>query len=76
MIPQGFEADLTRKFEALERRMAHLETQMAVNGVHHETVETGLSEIRETMRWIVRLIIGSVIVAALAFAVKGGFNLL
>lgn len=38
-----------------------------------ETITKGLGEVQGTLRWIGRTIIGAILVAAIAFMIKGGF---
>jgi hypothetical protein len=56
----------------LERRIATLETRSAVDDVHRSNVADRLGAIEETLRWLVRLIIGGLLMSALAYAVQGG----
>ncbi|SEM47073.1 hypothetical protein SAMN04488003_101226 [Loktanella fryxellensis] len=58
--------------EAIERRLAELETHNAVNTVHRTNVADRLGAIEDTLRWLVRLIIGTLMVAGLTLAVQGG----
>jgi hypothetical protein len=56
----------------LERRIATLETRSAVDDVHRSNVADRLGAIEETLRWLVRLIIGGLLMSALAYEVQGG----
>jgi hypothetical protein len=56
----------------LERRIATLETRSAVDDVHRSNVAGRLGAIEETLRWLVRLIIGGLLMSALAYEVQGG----
>jgi hypothetical protein len=56
----------------IERRINALETRNAVDDVHRNNVGTRLGAIEETLRWLVRLIIGGLVMAALTYAVQGG----
>lgn len=56
----------------VERRFSALETRNAVDDVHRNNVSVRLSAIEETPRWLVRLIIGGLLMAALTYAVQGG----
>lgn len=59
----------------LERRIVHIERQMAVEEVHRMNVETRLKAIEETLKWLVRLVVGAMVMAATAYALQGGFRL-
>lgn len=61
--------------KTLEKRMATVETQSAVDEVHRVNVESRLSAIEDTLKWLVRLILGALILGALAFALGGGLGL-
>ncbi len=57
----------------LERRIVALETRNAVDEVHRINVSDRLSAIEDALKWLVRLIIGGLLMAALTYAVQGGF---
>lgn len=58
-----------------EDRLAALETRNAVDEVHRQNVSIRLSAIEDTLKWLVRLMIGGLIVAGLTYALNGGFAL-
>lgn len=55
-----------------ERRVSALETRTAVDEVHRAAVEKRLAGIEDALRWLVRLIIGALVMAIIAFALRGG----
>jgi hypothetical protein len=57
----------------IEHRLFQLETRSAVEDVHRSNVESRLSAIEDTLKWLVRLIIGALLLGAVAYALKGGF---
>ena len=59
----------------IEHRLFQLETRSAVEDVHRSNVEVRLSAIEDTLNWLVRLVIGALLMAAVAYAVRGGFSL-
>ena len=59
--------------EKIERRISALETRDAVDEVHRDNVSARLSAIEDALKWLVRLIIGGLLMAALTYAVQGGF---
>lgn len=59
----------------IERRLASLETRNAVDEVHRINVETRLSAIEDTLKWLVRLVMGAIIMGALAYVLRGGLAL-
>ena len=63
--------DLDR-MSRLEARVATLETQSAIDDVHRENVGTRLGHIEDTLKWLVRLVIGGLLMAGIAFVMQGG----
>jgi preprotein translocase subunit Sss1 len=55
-----------------ERRLNALETRTAVDEVHRAMVEKRLHAIEETLKWLVRLVIGALVVGFVGFALRGG----
>lgn len=58
----------------IETRLTALETQGAVDDVHRANVEKRLSAIEDTLKWLVRLILGALILALLTYGLRGGFS--
>ncbi|WP_026352414.1 hemolysin XhlA family protein [Yoonia vestfoldensis] len=61
--------------ERLESRLRLLETRNAVDEVHRDNVANRLGAIEDTLKWLVRLIIGGMLMAVVSYAVQGGFTL-
>ena len=59
----------------LEARVRTLETRSAVDDVHRANVEKRLGAIEDTLKWLVRLVFGALLLAVVAYAVRGGFFL-
>jgi hypothetical protein len=57
----------------IEKRLQSLELRNAVEEVHRTSVEKRLGAIEDTLKWLVRLIIGALLLGAVAYALKGGF---
>ncbi len=51
-----------------------IERQDAVAEVHHMNVEKRLGSIEGTLVWLVRSIIGALLIAFVAFVVSGGIS--
>ena len=51
----------------LERRI------IAVDDVHRANVAVRLSAIEDTLKWLVRLVIGGLLMAGVTYAMQGGF---
>ena len=58
--------------QRIERQMHTLDTRTAVEQVHRAAVERRLSVIEDTLKWLVRLVIGALITAAIAYVIKFG----
>ncbi|WP_311135464.1 hemolysin XhlA family protein [Yoonia maricola] len=56
----------------LERRIVALEMRNAVDDVHRTNVARRLSAIEDTLKWLVRLVIGALLMAGVTYAVQGG----
>lgn len=56
----------------LERRIVAIETRNAVDEVHRGNVAKRLSAIEDTLKWLVRLIIGGILIAGLTYVIQGG----
>lgn len=56
----------------VERRLSALETRTAVDEVHRAMVEKRLHSIEDTLKWLVRLVIGALVLGMIAFALRGG----
>ena len=60
--------------QSVEKRLATLETRKAVDEVHHTNLTTRLFAIEDTLKWIVRLIFGGLLLAGLTFILQGGLT--
>jgi hypothetical protein len=57
----------------IEARLMKIETTQAVSGATGLQIERRLDKIEDTLTWLVRLIIGAMIMALIAFVISGGF---
>jgi len=72
----GFVSDVTEEWRrSIEKRLQSLELRNAVDEVHRTNVENRLGAIEDTLKWLVRLIIGALLMGAVAYALKGGLSL-
>ncbi|MBU0778842.1 MAG: hemolysin XhlA family protein [Alphaproteobacteria bacterium] len=60
--------------DEIEKRLIDLETHNAVNRVHRANVADRLLAIEDMLKWLVRLIIGALIVGGITYAMQGGFR--
>ncbi len=76
---ESSDQELRREIEGLRRegfnRIATLEKSSAVDEVHRANVEKRLASIEDTLKWLVRLVFGSIIAAIIAFILQGGLNI-
>ncbi len=68
--------DVTEEWRrSIEKRLQSLELRNAVDEVHRCNVEDRLGSIEDTLKWLVRLIIGALLMAVVAYALQGGIAL-
>lgn len=60
----------------IERRLNAVETHNAVEEVHRLNVAARLSAIEDTLKWLMRIVVGGLIVAGLTFVLDGGLRAL
>lgn len=58
-----------------DARVSKLETFVAVQEVHNNNMDKRLLSIEDTLKWLVRLIVGAIAMAIAAYALNGGFVL-
>ncbi|TYB90292.1 pseudouridine synthase [Oceaniovalibus sp. ACAM 378] len=61
--------------QTVETRLIAAETRNAVDEVHRQNVEMRLGSIEDILKWLVRLILGALVLAILGVAFKSGINL-
>ena len=61
--------------QQVEQRLAVLETGKAVDEVQRANVTARLSTIEDTLKWLVRLVLGGLILSGLTYALSGSFAL-
>ena len=61
--------------KSVDMRLQNLELRNAVDEVHRINVEKRLASIEDTLKWLVRLILGALMMAAIAYALRGGLNI-
>ncbi len=57
---------------SIEMRITALETHNAVTAVHHNNVSNRLSNIEDMLKWLVRLVIGGLILGMITYILRGG----
>ena len=66
---------LTARVVDLEKGHIAMNQTIAIGNVHQENIMGRLSSIEDTLKWLVRLIIGGLVMAAVAYGLQGGFTL-
>ena len=74
MTDDNWREGVNSRLDRLEGRLQSLETAGAVDEVHRINVEHRLTSIENTLQWLVRLIIGALLLGIIGFALNGGFN--
>lgn len=59
----------------IEKRLQSLELRSAVDEVHRRNVEVRLGGIEDALKWLLRLLVGGLLMAGLTFALAGGLVL-
>lgn len=73
MTEPEWRSSVDRKLTDIEKRLYALERTDAVGNVNMHNVEVRLDKIESTLTWLVRLIIGAILLALVGFLVGGGF---
>ena len=60
---------------AIEKRLQSLELRSAVDEVHRSNVEGRLGGIEDALKWLVRVILGALLMGAMAYTMAGGIAL-
>ena len=61
-------------FETLQGEVAAIKTAQAVKQATDAAIETRLDKIESSIVWLTRTVIGAIILAVIAFLLKGGLN--
>lgn len=81
MTDEDWRASVSRRLSTLEKRQAdtdrelsEVKTKNAVGEVHRNNVETRLTKIESSLTWLVRLVIGAILLALIGFVMNGGLS--
>ena len=66
--------DDNQRITSLESKVGYLETRVAVAESNIAEIRQDIAGIKDNTTWILRLIIGGLIAAVVAFLIGGGFN--
>lgn len=63
-----------QRLDQHDNRLTKLETHTAVAAERAEHIQKSLDKIESGQTWLIRLILGAIILAGVTFAMKGGLN--
>lgn len=63
-----------QRLDQHDNRLTKLETHTAVAAERSEHIQKSLDKIESGQSWIIRLVIGAIVIAIITFAIKGGLN--
>lgn len=66
--------DDNQRLSSLEGKVGNLETRVAVAESNIAEIRQTISGIKDNTTWILRLVIGGLVAAVIAFLVSGGFS--
>lgn len=66
--------DDNQRLSSLEGKVGNLETRVAVAESNIAEIRQTISGIKDNTTWILRLVIGGLVAAVIAFLVSGGFH--
>lgn len=67
-------AEAHRRLDMHETRLTKLETVSAVAAERSEHIQKSLDKIESSQSWLIRLVLGGIIMGVIAFLLKGGLN--
>ena len=74
MTDDNWREGVLSRLSGVESRLAQVETKNAVDEVHRQNVEQRLRNIESGQTWLIRLVIGGIVAAAMAFVISGGLS--
>lgn len=72
-IESGFD-NINKDVDELEKRIAQIELKIATSEIERTNVASRVGSMEDTQKWIVRLIVGGVLLALLGAVLQGGFS--
>jgi septal ring factor EnvC (AmiA/AmiB activator) len=63
---------MEQRIEKLEQRVSSLETRIAVAETNIKDIKADLDSIKNNTTWILRLVLGAIIMALIGLVIKGG----
>lgn len=72
MDNEKWKDSLLERLSLVERRLYEVEQKNAVDEVHRQNVEKRLGGIEDNLKWLVRLVVGALLLALVSFLLSGG----
>lgn len=63
-----------QRLDEHDGRLKTVETHVAVSAERDRHIQQSLSDIKGSLSWITRLVLGGIVMGAVAFVIAGGFN--
>ncbi|AWD21601.1 hemolysin XhlA family protein [Fuscovulum blasticum] len=63
-----------KRLDEHDGRLKSVETHVAVAAERDRHIQQSLSDIKGSLSWITRLVLGGIVMGAIAFLLAGGFN--
>lgn len=67
-------SNLEEQHSTLKDRVSAIETGQAVNAERYNHIDGRLGKIEQSLTWLLRIVIGGIVVAVVGFLIRGGFN--
>jgi hypothetical protein len=71
MTDQDWRGGVNSRLQSIESRLNNVEKKNAVDEVHRVNVENRLGSIESSLQWLVRLILGALILGLIGFLAGG-----
>lgn len=72
MTDEDWRGGVLSRLSQVESRLGQVEMKNAVDEVHRKNVEQRLANIESGQTWLLRLVLGGIIAAAVVFVINGG----
>ena len=72
MTDEDWKSRVTTQLTGIDKRLRELEKSEAVDDVIRRGIDIRLQAIEDTLKWLVRLVIGGLLIGLISAIVKGG----
>lgn len=63
-----------QRLDEHDNRLKSVETHVAVSAERDRHIQNSLGKLESGQTWLIRLVIGGIVMGAIAFLIAGGFN--